>query len=135
MRVLLTGEVEHLSSDACWTFLRSTDVGRLAVTRRDGVDIFPLNYLVKDDLLYFASAPGSKLADIATSPTVALEADSFGDGARWSVVIRGQAKRLDDDHEIENSGVRQLPSAIPGEKWNYVRITPTSVTGRRFSLR
>jgi uncharacterized protein len=135
MRALIAGEVEHMTADDCWSFLRSTDVGRLAVARRDGVDIFPVNYLVKDEQVYFASAPGSKLADIAKSPTVAFEVDSFGDGARWSVVIRGLAERLNNDHDIDSSGVRDLPSALPTTKWNYVRITPTSVTGRRFRQR
>ncbi|CAN5180424.1 pyridoxamine 5'-phosphate oxidase family protein [soil metagenome] len=133
MNALSDGDVEHLAPDACWSLLHSTDVGRLAVIRPDGVDIFPLNYRVHDEKLYFASAPGSKLVDIARSPVVAFEVDSFGDGARWSVVIRGEARRLNDDREIELSGVHAMQSTLPTTKWNYVRIAPTSITGRRFT--
>jgi hypothetical protein len=38
------------------------------------------------------------------------------------------------DDEIETSGVLDLASWNPQEKNNYVRITPTGISGRRFRL-
>jgi len=79
----------------------------------------------------FRSGPGSKLVNLTAAPLVAFEADSF-DG-RWhsSVVIHGRATRLDNDADILATGVNRLVSWSQTPKFNYVRITPTDITGRR----
>ena len=82
--------------------------------------------------IYFRSAPGSKLMELAENPTVAFESDGRQWGKRWSVVVHGTAERLWDDTEIEACGILHLPTSSPTAKWNYVRITPTTITGRRF---
>jgi nitroimidazol reductase NimA-like FMN-containing flavoprotein (pyridoxamine 5'-phosphate oxidase superfamily) len=124
--------MENLTEAECWALLTTTTVGRIAVALDDGVDIFPLNFVAKDRYIYFRSAPGSKLVELTANPVVAFEADGRRRLRRWSVVVRGEAKRLDDDDEIEKSGVRELRTTPADDKWNYVRITPRTVTGRRF---
>ena len=124
--------IEELMDAACWELLESGSLGRIAVTMEDGVDIVPVNYLIKDRLIYFRSAPGSKLVQITQTPTVAFEADGVRDRYRWSVVVKGKAERMSLDTEIEDSGVNRLPSLSPSDKWNYVRIVPAAITGRRF---
>lgn len=124
--------VEELDVDACWELLAAGDFGRLAVATDHGVDIFPMNYLVKDRLIYLRSAPGSKLVNITERPTIAFEADGIHRRSRWSVVVKGNAQRLGFDSDIEESGVLDLRSQDPTTKWNYIRISPESVTGRRF---
>jgi uncharacterized protein len=122
---------DELTPAECWTMLRSTGLGRLA-TAVDGVaGIFPVNYLVHDNAILFRSAPGSKLVSITNDPTVAFEVDGFDARWHWSVVIHGIAKRLGDDGDIIESGVQELVSWSPTKKYNYVRITPTDITGRR----
>ena len=122
----------QLSADECWSLLRTVDLGRLALIS-DGVPhIYPLNYLIGDRVLYFRSAPGDKLAAIGADNVVAFEADGIYSRQRWSVVIRGTAHRLNYDSEIESSGVMELQSYLASDKWNYVRIDPDVVTGRRF---
>jgi nitroimidazol reductase NimA-like FMN-containing flavoprotein (pyridoxamine 5'-phosphate oxidase superfamily) len=133
----VTGIIEHpveeIADDQCWAFLESTDLGRLGVRAGDGVDIFPINYLVKDRVIYFGSAPGSKLADLTKHPLVAFEVDGVADRQRWSVVIRGRASRLSLQSEIEYAGIHDFHSQTPVDKWNYVRITPEVIGGRRFT--
>lgn len=124
--------IAELSEEECWALLSSAGLGRLAVIIDGGVDIFPVNYVAKDRRVYFSSAAGSKLMDITEESHVAFEVDGTADRRRWSVVVKGAARRLDSDAEILESGVRELHTLAPIEKWNYVRITPTSVTGRRF---
>lgn len=124
--------VRALGAEACWDLLRSSSLGRLAVAAADGVDLFPVNYVVSRDTILFRSAPGSKLVDTADDPRVAFEVDGADDRYRWSVVVRGVARRLDADDDIEASGVLALTALAPGEKANYVRITPRVVSGRRF---
>jgi len=129
---MLAPEPIHLTTDECWEMLRTNDLGRLAVLDHGTPDIYPLNYLVGDHLIYFRSAPGDKLAAIGANPAVAFEADGVFARNRWSVVIRGTAHRVNYDSEIESSGIMALDSYLPTDKWNYVRIEALSITGRRF---
>ncbi|SDZ42812.1 pyridoxamine 5'-phosphate oxidase family protein [Herbiconiux ginsengi] len=124
--------VESLDMTECWELLRSNEIARLAVVDDRGADIFPINYLVNDGAVFFRSAPGTKIVSLTEHPGVALETDGTAARKRWSVVVRGDARRLDVDTEIEASGVQDLPTLTGTEKWNYFRITPRTVTGIRF---
>ena len=133
--------VEVLGEEQSWHLLAGADLGRLAVsiggagddTDDSGVDIFPINYVVADRVIFFRTAPGSKLMDLTKHPIVALETDGTHNRRRWSVVVKGTAVRLGLDEEIEASGVLFLHSQAPTEKWNYVRVTVSSITGREFT--
>ena len=128
--------VEEIGTASCWTLIETHSLGRLAVQNADGrPDVFPLNYLVHDGNVFIRSAPGTKLRSIASHPDVALEIDGTDSGFHWSVVLRGEAKRMDTDSAIEASGILALESTSPTPKRNYVRVTPESVTGRRFRTR
>jgi nitroimidazol reductase NimA-like FMN-containing flavoprotein (pyridoxamine 5'-phosphate oxidase superfamily) len=98
-----------------------------------GADIFPVNFTVKDHTIFLRSAPGSKLKDVTSHPLVAFETDGRHRRSHWSVVVKGRAERMSIDAEIEESGVLDVQTLTPSDKWNYVRITPTSVTGRSFT--
>jgi len=124
--------VETLADAECWNLLGAKPLGRLALVGDGGIDIFPVNYVVRDQVIYFRSAPGSKLAELTAHPDVAFEVDGTHRSKHWSVVAKGRAERMAIDTEIEASGVLELETANPTEKWNYVRIVPTTVTGRRF---
>lgn len=128
-------EVDVLTDQECWDCLSVAAFGRLAVRSRDGVDIFPVNFMVTDRLVYLRSAPGAKLVDIAHAPTVAFEVDGANGRQHWSVVVKGTAERMSYDDEIHESGVLDLTTFTSSAKWNYVRITPQLVTGRRFTTK
>jgi nitroimidazol reductase NimA-like FMN-containing flavoprotein (pyridoxamine 5'-phosphate oxidase superfamily) len=125
--------VSVLDEDECWRLLGESDLGRIAVRSLAGVDIFPVNYLAHERAVYFRSAPGSKLIDLTREPSVAFEVD--GERARhvWSVVVHGTAHRLGTDQEIHDSGITSLATWYPSDKYNYVRISPETVTGRSFA--
>lgn len=126
--------VEVLSDLECRDYLRSATLGRLAVLAADGVDIFPMNFVLDGRAIALKTAPGSKLLDLTAQPRVAFEVDGLDGDLRWSVVVRGVAVRLADDTDIELSGVLGLHTEIPTEKLNYLRVTPTTMTGRRFRV-
>ncbi|MET0861458.1 MAG: pyridoxamine 5'-phosphate oxidase family protein [Microbacterium sp.] len=128
--------VEHLGTAECWRLLQERSFGRLAVAGVDGLpDVFPLNYTVHEECIYIRTARGSKLLDIARRPVAAFEIDGEDESSRWSVVVRGSARRLDIDAQIRASGVLALVSASPTAKHDVIRITPASVSGRRFQKR
>lgn len=125
--------VRILDIDECWRLLAEHVLGRFAVRVGDGVDIFPVNYLVHNRAIYFRSAPGSKLIDLTRQSAVAFEIDGELAHRVWSVVVSGVAQRLDFDSEIQESGIQLLNTWHPGDKFNYVCVRPESVTGRSFS--
>jgi nitroimidazol reductase NimA-like FMN-containing flavoprotein (pyridoxamine 5'-phosphate oxidase superfamily) len=128
--------VEELDAEECWRLLTLSKVGRLAVLGHDGhPDVMPLNHLAHDGSLYFRTAPGGKLQSIEQHPEVAFEIDGQDARRRWSVVVRGSARRLTDAAEIEASGIAQLMSWSPTKKEEFVRVDPSTVSGRRFTKR
>jgi nitroimidazol reductase NimA-like FMN-containing flavoprotein (pyridoxamine 5'-phosphate oxidase superfamily) len=127
-------EVEILSDDECWALLTGAVIGRLAYAQGDDVEVYPVNFMLQGRKVYFRTAPGSKLEVIGTHPNVAFEVDEHGPIWAWSVIVRGRAERMAWDDEIETSGVLDLASWSPAEKDNFVRITPSAISGRRFRL-
>jgi nitroimidazol reductase NimA-like FMN-containing flavoprotein (pyridoxamine 5'-phosphate oxidase superfamily) len=101
---------EILDTDTCWDLLAEAEIGRVVFTDDDDIEVFPVNFSIGGRSILFRSAPGLKLELVAGQPRVAFEFDD----------------------EIEHSGVLGLVSWTPDEKFNYVRITPDRVSGRRF---
>jgi nitroimidazol reductase NimA-like FMN-containing flavoprotein (pyridoxamine 5'-phosphate oxidase superfamily) len=133
MNTSTNSAIEHLGTAECWRLIEAGSFGRLAVEGMDGIpDVFPLNYTAHDGSIYIRTAPGSKLMDIAAHPFAAFEIDGEDDGAYWSVVLRGTARRLAIDKEIRESGVHALVSSSPTGKYHFICVTPSSITGRRF---
>lgn len=129
---------EHLSPDECWSILGASGIGRLATVVTDLAtgsvtpDIFPINYLVHERSILFRTAPGGKLMELAAASAVALEADGADGSEFWSVVMRGHAARMLVDDEIEASGILELHTSHPSDKWNYLQVTVDVITGIRF---
>ena len=128
--------VEELDTAECWRLLATASLGRLAVDGHDGrPDLFPVNFVVHSGNLFVRSAPGSKLRSIAKHPAVAFEVDGETTRYHWSVVVRAVAHRMDTDADIEASGILDLVSSSPTSKDNFIRLTPDTITGRRFPKR
>jgi len=127
--------VIQLDEEACWALLARNELGRLAVTVGGDLDIFPINYVVDGGRLYFRTAPGSKLAGLSADPRVAFEADEHDDVSAASVVLKGTARRVELQREIDALDALPLTSWIPTLKYRWVQIAPDSVTGRRFDRR
>ncbi len=129
------GGITELTADECWQLLRSHNLGRIAASAAGLVDIFPINYAVDDSpALYFRTAPGTKLLELAINDRVAFEIDGVRDGEAWSVVLKGRAERLERQSEIDAAEQLGLSPWIPTLKYRWVRIHPTEIAGRRFAL-
>jgi nitroimidazol reductase NimA-like FMN-containing flavoprotein (pyridoxamine 5'-phosphate oxidase superfamily) len=134
--------LEVLSEQECWLLLEAAHIGRLAVSIGDRPEIFPVNYVVAGDdaagrVIVFLTAPGSKLAGAVLGRSVAFEIDAadplFHTG--WSVVLQGTAAEIEGLEELMDAEALPLRPWGPTPKHNYVRISPTSVSGRRILRR
>lgn len=126
--------VEELSVHQCWELLRGNEVGRLAVLVDDHPDIFPINYVVDRGTIVFRSAAGTKVTAALSDAPVALEADGFDPETDrvWSVVLKGQAESIQQIADVLDTTTLDLTPWQEGPKNWFIRIVPTSVTGRRF---
>ena len=135
--------VEQLGEQECLRLISPGGVGRIAFTGRFGLSIFPVNYKVHDGSIMFRTVDGSAFGeDLRTGIQyadykVAFEIDEVDPAARegWSVLIQGPAHHMDKSAERElakNTGVEPWPG---GQRDDYIRITPTRMTGRRIRQR
>lgn len=99
--------------------LSRQQVGRLAYSLRDRVDIEPLHYVYADGWVYARTAPGTKLSTVIHNPWVAMEVDEVRGLFDWdSVVLRGRLHLLDDGPTVEMReryarAVKALRTLIP----------------------
>ena len=71
------------------------NVGRIAYTFRDRVDVEPINYVYHDGWIYLRTGAGSKLTTLARHPWVAFEVDEVDGAFDWrSAVVHSTVYEL-----------------------------------------
>jgi nitroimidazol reductase NimA-like FMN-containing flavoprotein (pyridoxamine 5'-phosphate oxidase superfamily) len=91
-RRLRYGSLERDEIDA---LLARHNVGRIAYTFRDRVDVEPINYVYHDGWIYLRTGPGSKLNTLARHPWVAFEVDEVDGPFDWrSAVVHSTVYEL-----------------------------------------
>lgn len=126
--------VTVLSEQEALLRLSSLNLGRIVTRVGEVVDIFPVNYVLDQGDVVLRTAEGTKFAELVISSEVLFEADHHTDTEAWSVVMRGTARPLRTEAEIEAAEALPLRPMVPTIKRNFVRITPSSITGRAFAL-
>lgn len=87
-----------LARDEIEQVLARNNVGRLAFSLHDRVDIEPINYVFDGGWIYGRTSPGAKLSTIAHHPWVAFEVDEVEGLFNWvSVVVKGAFYLVDPD--------------------------------------
>ena len=126
--------VSVLEPNECWALVRSTTVGRLAVSIDGQPDIFPINYAVDHGTIVFRTAEGTKLSATAANRAVAFEVDGYEPDAElaWSVVIRGRAEQIRRTDELIDTASLPVLPWHGGRKERFIRVVTEQITGRRF---
>ena len=125
-----------LDVDDCWSRLRSTTVGRLAVLVDGAPEIFPVNFAVEHSALVIRTGEGTKVEAIRSEPRVAFEVDDIDTeaGVAFSVVVKGRAKEISAPDDLRETVSLDIAPLQPGTKNRFIRILAEEVTGRRFPL-
>jgi nitroimidazol reductase NimA-like FMN-containing flavoprotein (pyridoxamine 5'-phosphate oxidase superfamily) len=128
--------LDEIDRDECLRLLKTQTMGRLAVADHGAYPphIVPVNFVVDGDQVVFRSNFGRKFQlSVLAEHSVSFEADEIDREGHmaWSVVVQGRAELLTDD-EIEAipQGSWLHPWA-PGDRKEWVRVIPYTVTGRR----
>lgn len=129
-------DVEELAPEECWDLLRADGVARLAVVADGAPEIFPINYVVNRGTIVFRSGLGTKVSGALEGRAVALEIDGHdpGTATAWSVVVKGGAESVRPGHALMEALQLPLFPWQEGVKDRFVRVVPTTVTGRRFTM-
>jgi nitroimidazol reductase NimA-like FMN-containing flavoprotein (pyridoxamine 5'-phosphate oxidase superfamily) len=125
-----------LEANQSWALLRSSEVGRLAVSIGNHPDIFPVNFVVDHGTVVFRTAEGTKLAAAVLGTAVAFEVDGYDAdaGEAWSVVIKGRAVEIERMQDVFDALELPLFPWHASPKHRFVRIEPEEVSGRRFDV-
>jgi uncharacterized protein len=126
------GPITILSASESWNLLASVALGRLVTVVDGQPEIFPVNFVVQRKTVLFRTAEGTKLVSAAINNRVVFEADQHDVAEGWSVIVKGVARMLHTDEEIEEAERAQLLPWTATRKLHYVRVLPTAITGRRF---
>ena len=131
--------LERLDEAESLRLIAPGGIGRIAFTGRYGLTVLPVNYKLHEGAIVFRTAQDSPTGeDLRTGIAhaeyqVAFEIDQINPETRdgWSVLIHGPAHHMASDDEraaVAASGVAPWPRGVHEHA---IRITPTSVTGRR----
>ncbi|WP_055402063.1 MULTISPECIES: pyridoxamine 5'-phosphate oxidase family protein [unclassified Mycobacterium] len=129
---LIDDGVSILPVNECWDLMAGVTLGRLVTSVAGQPEIFPVNYAVQRHTVLFRTAEGTKLVSTAINNRVLFEVDDHNVAEGWSVIIKGVARSLRTNEDIEEAERAQVLPWTPSEKSHYVRIIPEIVTGRRF---
>lgn len=127
-----TEPVAILSERESWDLLDGVALGRLVTAVDDEAHIFPVNFVVQNRTILFRTAAGTKLISAAINNQVVFEADDHNSAEGWSVIVRGIARTVRTDEELDEAERAQLLPWAATTKTHYVRVSPVRVTGRRF---
>lgn len=106
-----------LSQDETIAVLKRNQVGRLAYSFHDLVDIRPIHYVYDDNWLFGRTSPGDKLITLTHNQWMVFEVDEIEGPLDWvSVIARGSFYKTDPGgsdsqvkfHERAISRIRKL---------------------------
>lgn len=127
----ILGLLRDIDRDECLELLSTRQVGRIAYCTADGPAVLPVNHVVAGGAILFRVAPDSRLAAAIEGQRVAYQVDDFDEfyQSGWSVLARGTAEFIAPE-ELPARGSRPAPWP-QGERSQYVRVKPETLTGRR----
>ena len=125
------GRLEELTHAECLALLAQGGVGRIAVASPLGPpEVAPVNFILDGDAVVFRSDSGTKLLLLQRGVgTFEIDGADLEHGTGWSVVVKGRAyepSHWETDH-------LRLTTFAAGPKRHWVRLVPSSVTGRRIT--
>ncbi|WP_448182642.1 pyridoxamine 5'-phosphate oxidase family protein [Arthrobacter sp. CP30] len=125
---------EVLTPSQCWALATTQTMGRLGFLREGLLNIFPVNYFVLDEHVYFRTRADGL---IATSylEHAAFQTDfvDMTTQSGWAILVNGPATRVQDPDRLSIlwGKVAEEPWA-PGLRDLFFDFTPEHVRGRRF---
>ncbi|MFD8463207.1 helix-turn-helix domain-containing protein [Streptomyces antimycoticus] len=126
----------ELDLTECRARLATHGVGRISVSTSRGPVILPVNYSMIDDAVVFRTAPDTATA-AAGGTEVAFEVDHLDEALSqgWSVLVVGRAQQVTEPAAVRELADKAFTTPWPGGSRDlWLRLEPTSITGRRIQV-
>lgn len=129
------GELKEIGRDECFELIASKSVGRIGYCSLRGAIILPVNHALIGGEIVVRLAPSGQTArhllDNGPGADLSFEVDEADEHTQtgWSVLVTGSARAVGPEGLL-NLTDRPVPWPAGGF-WEYVRIHPHRVTGRR----
>jgi transcriptional regulator with XRE-family HTH domain len=125
-----------LAPEECRTLLGEGGVGRVVFSDPRGPVAFPVNYRMAGNDIVFRTAEMSSLRGAGYAARVSFEVDHIDDAMRqgWSVLATGAAHEVVDADELRGLEGLGVEPWAGEDRPVYLRITPTTVSGRRIQV-
>lgn len=128
---------QDLATSQCWELLRQERTGRVAFADASGIQVFPVNYAVHGQIIYFRTSPYGAIGREMQHTPVSFQVDQIDDFKQsgWSVLARGHARPVQSTELLTELWGQQRPEPWAGGlRSMFVAIAPDQVTGRRVYL-
>ncbi|NJR48368.1 MAG: pyridoxamine 5'-phosphate oxidase family protein [Leptolyngbyaceae cyanobacterium CSU_1_3] len=103
-------DIDEMSSKEILELLQKVGYGHLGCIHEGKPYIIPMQYHLKDSVIYLFTTEGMKTQDIDANPAVCLQVEDVHDLEHWqSAIVTGEAERLKDQSEIDQ--IMQLVKA------------------------
>ncbi|MBT1001613.1 pyridoxamine 5'-phosphate oxidase family protein [Paenarthrobacter sp. DKR-5] len=125
---------EELTPDKCWELLTSHQTGRIGYVDDGTVQIFPVNYMVHQDAIYFRTAEDGALGRIMPQARVSFQIDAADPVklAGWSVLASGTLEHVQDPALVTFLAGRVMEEPwAAGLRTAFIAVHPETLTGRR----
>lgn len=131
--------LEELGVDECRRLIAGGGVGRVVFAGEEGPAALPVNFGLLADEVVFRTAEDGVIARAVErqGATIGFEVDHVDEALAegWSVLIRGRAHRVADEHELAGVEGLEVEPWAGGERNLYLRIVASEMTGRRIRAR
>jgi uncharacterized protein len=111
-------QIRELTVEECHSLLARHNVGRIAFTLHDRVDIEPISYVSDGEWIFGRTSIGTKLATLLHHPWCAFETDEVRDLFDWdSVVAKGTFYLLDPEEgspDTYRRAEKLMQKLVPG---------------------
>ena len=124
---------EILDDEECLRLLGREPVGRIALTSAALPVVLPVNFVVVDRTIVFASDPGLKLEAARAGQVACLEVDGFEVFAKsgWSVLATGRLAEITDADRLTAAHRLPLSPWALSEPHHFVELSIELLSGRR----
>ena len=129
---------EDLTETECWALLAGNGTGRVAYEDNGRVLVFPVNYVVHEQAVYFRTARDGVLGGGLDFRNASFQIDDH-DSTRmdgWSVLLSGRAEAVQDPGLLSTLWGRRMDEPWGGGARDmFIGIEPSVLTGRRVGMR
>jgi len=123
--------LEALTEEHCLAHLAAGGIGRVVYSTERGPIALPVNFEFTDGDIVL-STDLEKAHHLEQQTVVGFEIDRVDEAMSegWSVLVSGQARRVDDPDEVVRLSSLDLEPWAGGVRHALIKITPVTITGR-----